>query len=67
MVFDEWAADQDPHFRQKFYDELLRMLKDRGITVIAVTHDDRYYDRADRRLHMEEGRIVSVGPENVDA
>ncbi|TSD83433.1 cyclic peptide export ABC transporter [Mycobacterium sp. KBS0706] len=66
-ILDEWAADQDPHFRQKFYDELLRMLKDRAITVIAVTHDDRYYDRADRRLHMEEGRIVSVGPENVDA
>lgn len=66
-ILDEWAADQDPHFRQKFYDELLRMLKDRGITVIAVTHDDRYYDRADRRLHMEEGRIVSVGPENAHA
>ncbi|MBW8727324.1 MAG: cyclic peptide export ABC transporter [Inquilinus limosus] len=66
-ILDEWAADQDPHFRQKFYDELLRMLKDRGITVIAVTHDDRYYDRADRRLHMEEGRIVSIGPENARA
>jgi putative ATP-binding cassette transporter len=59
LVLDEWAADQDPVFRAKFYTELLAEIKSRGITVIAVSHDDRYYDYADRRLHMEDGRIVS--------
>jgi putative ATP-binding cassette transporter len=58
-ILDEWAADQDPVFRRKFYNELLVMLKARGITVVAVSHDDRYYDCADLRLHMEEGRIVN--------
>ena len=58
-ILDEWAADQDPVFRRKFYNELLVMLKARGITVVAVSHDDRYYDCADRRLHMEDGRIVN--------
>jgi putative ATP-binding cassette transporter len=58
-VLDEWAADQDPLFRRKFYLELLTELKARGVTVVAVTHDDRYYDRGDRRIHMDEGRIAS--------
>lgn len=57
-VFDEWAADQDPAFRRKFYEQLLLELKQRGKTVIAVTHDDRYFDVADRRLKMDEGRFV---------
>jgi putative ATP-binding cassette transporter len=58
-VLDEWAADQDPLFRRKFYEELLPVFKARGMTIIAVSHDDRYFHLADRRLHMEEGRIVS--------
>jgi putative ATP-binding cassette transporter len=58
-VFDEFAADQDPTFRRKFYDELLPRLKREGATVIAVTHDDQYFDRCDRRVHMEDGRFVA--------
>lgn len=56
-VFDEWAADQDPHFRAKFYDEILPRLKAQGSTVIAITHDEKYFDRADRRIHVEDGRL----------
>jgi len=58
-VFDEWAADQDPIFRKYFYEELLPMLKKRGKTVIAVSHDDRYFHCADRVVTMEEGKIRS--------
>ena len=59
-VLDEWAADQDPNFRRKFYKELVPLLKARGITVIAVSHDDRYYDCAERRIHMEYGQVLEV-------
>jgi len=59
-VFDEWAAGQDPEFRKKFYHELLPRLKQRGKTIVAVTHDDRYWDVADRRLKMDEGRFVEA-------
>jgi putative ATP-binding cassette transporter len=52
-IFDEWAADQDIHFRQKFYQVLLPWLKSIGKTVIAVTHDERYFDAADQRIHLE--------------
>jgi putative ATP-binding cassette transporter len=57
MLFDEWAADQDPHFRRFFYETLIPSLRDAGKTVIAVTHDDRFFDAADRVLVMEEGKL----------
>lgn len=57
LVLDEWAADQDPVFRKKFYREVLPRLKSAGVTVIAVTHDDRYFDAADARYNMEYGLL----------
>lgn len=60
LVLDEWAADQDPHFRRVFYRSFLPELRARGVTVIAVTHDDHYFDAADRRLRMENGRLIET-------
>jgi putative pyoverdin transport system ATP-binding/permease protein len=57
-VFDEWAADQDPVFRRVFYERLLPELKSRGKTVVAITHDDRYFAAADRVIKLEEGHVV---------
>lgn len=57
-LFDEWAADQDPEFKAVFYLELLPMLKAEGKTVIAITHDDRYFHLADRLIKLESGQIV---------
>ncbi|MDT4329572.1 cyclic peptide export ABC transporter [Methylomonas sp. MED-D] len=59
-VFDEWAADQDPEFKQVFYAELLPALKARGKTVLAITHDDKYFHLADRCIKLEEGRITAI-------
>ncbi|KPA16885.1 peptide ABC transporter ATP-binding protein [Candidatus Magnetomorum sp. HK-1] len=56
-VFDEWAADQDPEFRKFFYENLLPTFKAQGKTVIAVTHDDRYFHIADRFIKLEYGKI----------
>ncbi len=58
-LFDEWASDQDPEFRKFFYKTLLPELKARGKAVIAITHDDRYFDEADRIIKMDMGKIVS--------
>ena len=57
-LFDEWAADQDPYFREVFYQQLLPELKARGKTVIVITHDDRYFHLADRLIKLEYGRVV---------
>jgi putative ATP-binding cassette transporter len=61
LLLDEWTAEQDPEFRRKFYDELLPDMKKAGLTVVVITHDDRYLDELDlpaRRIRMDEGRIV---------
>jgi putative ATP-binding cassette transporter len=57
--FDEWAADQDQHFREYFYCVLLPELKSRGKTVLVISHDDRYFHLADRVIKLEGGLIVS--------
>lgn len=59
-VFDEWAAEQDPLFRNIFYNELLPELKARGKTVIVITHDDAYFHLADRRIHLNLGQIEDI-------
>ncbi|MEL6462321.1 MAG: cyclic peptide export ABC transporter [Cyanobacteria bacterium J06621_15] len=60
-VFDEWASDQDPVFKEVFYNKLLPELKQRGKTVIAISHDDRYFDKCDRLIKLDYGRIVGNG------
>ncbi len=57
-VFDEWAADQDPTFKEVFYTELVPELRDAGKCVVVISHDDRYYHMADRIVKLESGKIV---------
>jgi putative ATP-binding cassette transporter len=56
-LFDEWAADQDPQFKEVFYLQLLPELKARNKTVIVISHDDRYYHVADRLVKLDFGQI----------
>ncbi|AZD80797.1 cyclic peptide export ABC transporter [Pseudomonas chlororaphis] len=58
LVFDEWAADQDPAFRRIFYTELLPDLKRLGKTIIVISHDDRYFDIADQLVRLRAGKVV---------
>lgn len=61
VVFDEWAADQDPGFRDYYYQQLLPTLRDAGKLVVVVTHDDQHFGLADRTLHFEHGQLVDRG------
>ncbi len=65
LVLDEWAADQDPVFRRFFYKKLLPLLKEQGKTIFAITHDDAYFDSADRIFLAEEGNISELKGENI--
>jgi putative ATP-binding cassette transporter len=65
LLLDEWTAEQDPEFRRKFYHELLPEMLQAGVTIVVITHDDRYLDELDlpaRRLRMDEGRFVDRQP-----
>ncbi len=57
-IFDEWAADQDPVFKGVFYRELLPELKEQGKTLLVITHDDTWYDTADRIIKLRDGQLA---------
>ncbi len=59
-LFDEVAADQDPEFRKFFYRDLMMRMKEEGKIVIAITHDDHYFDVADRIIKMDMGKVETV-------
>ena len=59
-LFDEWAADQDPLFKQVFYHEILPTLRRRGKTAVVISHDDRFFGVADRVVKLEDGKIVEA-------
>ncbi|MBD1940671.1 cyclic peptide export ABC transporter [Microcoleus sp. FACHB-68] len=56
-LFDEWASDQDPVFKEIFYTQLLPELKRKGKTVLVISHDDRYFFTADRLVKLEYGKV----------
>ncbi|WP_318365514.1 multidrug ABC transporter permease/ATP-binding protein [Enterobacter sp.] len=60
ILLDEWAADQDPHFRREFYQVLLPLMQDMGKTIFAISHDDHYFIHADRLLEMRNGQLSEL-------
>ncbi|QTA87834.1 transporter domain-containing protein [Desulfonema magnum] len=42
------------------YQKLLPSFKAQGKSVIAVTHDDRYFHVADRLLKLDYGRLSDL-------
>jgi putative pyoverdin transport system ATP-binding/permease protein len=58
-IFDEWAADQDPFFKDIFYRQLLPDLRRRGKGVLVISHDSHYHGVADRIVRLNYGAIES--------
>ncbi|KAB1153656.1 cyclic peptide export ABC transporter [Tenacibaculum aiptasiae] len=63
--FDECAADLDPDFKDFFYNELLVKMRDEGKLLIVITHDDKYFDLANKVYKMEMGKISMLKSEAV--
>jgi putative pyoverdin transport system ATP-binding/permease protein len=58
-LFDEWAADQDPVFKKIFYTQFLPELKEKGKTILVISHDDQYFDLADRLIKLDYGKVIN--------
>jgi len=65
-LLDEWAADQDPEFKDVFYRKILMKMRNSGKMVIVISHDDHYFDAADKFLVMNDGVIKVVEPQTLD-
>lgn len=59
-IFDEWAADQDPEFKDVFYNSILPYLRELNKIVIVITHDDRYFELADKIVRLENGKVSKI-------
>jgi len=57
-LFDEWASDQDPLFKEVFYTQLLPELRSLNKAVLVITHDDRYFGCADRLIKLDYGKLT---------
>jgi putative ABC transport system ATP-binding protein len=60
VVCDEPTSALDHATGMKVIELMRRMVRDRGTTVLIVTHDNRIFPFADRIAHMDDGRIVSI-------
>ncbi|MEC8324824.1 MAG: cyclic peptide export ABC transporter [Pseudomonadota bacterium] len=60
LVLDEWAAEQDPEFKHYFYRTLLPYLKQLGFTLVLISHDDHYFDCADRVIKFQDGTAYEL-------
>lgn len=66
VVMDEPTAMLDPYGRQEVMDTIRMLNKERGITVILITHYMDEAVKADRVVVMDKGQIVLDGePKNV--
>jgi putative ABC transport system ATP-binding protein len=60
VVCDEPTSALDHETGMKVLDLMRRMVRERGTTVLIVTHDNRIFPFADRIARMDDGRIVEI-------
>ncbi len=66
ILFDESTAMLDPSGRREVMNTIEKLNRERGMTVITITHNMDEAVRADRVAVMDHGRIVMLGtPEEV--
>jgi lipoprotein-releasing system ATP-binding protein len=58
VLADEPTGNLDAQARAHLHDLMRRLCRDLGQTFVVATHDRSISDRADRVVHMGEGRIV---------
>jgi len=60
LLADEPTGNLDEETRDEIMDLLEGLWRDRGLTVVIVTHDTAVARRAQRRLHIKHGRVDEV-------
>lgn len=58
VLADEPTGNLDPATADEVHQLLMRLNRERGITMVIVTHNERLAALADRTLRLEGGRLV---------
>jgi lipoprotein-releasing system ATP-binding protein len=58
VLADEPTGNLDTHTGEALFRLLHKLNRERGITFVIVTHNDKLSAQADRILHMEDGQIA---------
>jgi len=59
VLADEPTASLDKASGREVVDRMQSLARERGTTILMVTHDNRILDVADRILHLEDGRLAT--------
>jgi lipoprotein-releasing system ATP-binding protein len=62
VLADEPTGNLDTQSGRLVFDLMRRINRERGITFLIVTHDDRLARRCDRIVELVDGRIAADGP-----
>ena len=57
LLADEPTASLDKKSGREVVDYMKRLAREKGTTILLVTHDNRILDIADRIIHLEDGRL----------
>jgi putative ABC transport system ATP-binding protein len=60
LLADEPTGNLDEETREEIMDLLEGLWRDRGLTLVIVTHDSAVAKRAQRRLHIKGGKVKDV-------
>jgi lipoprotein-releasing system ATP-binding protein len=58
VLADEPSGNLDVDTGERLHELLRRVNRDKGVTVVAVTHNERLAAACDRRLRLEGGRLL---------
>ncbi len=58
VLADEPTGNLDSETGARVIELLRRLNKDKGLTLVLVTHDDRVANQSDRVIRMRDGRII---------
>jgi len=59
VLADEPTASLDKASGREVVDRMQSLARERGTTILLVTHDNRILDVADRILHLEDGKLAT--------
>ena len=63
LLADEPTGNLDPKTSEIVFNELLSIVKETGLSALVATHNFDLADRMDRKVRLEEGKLVDLRAE----